>query len=228
MIITTNYVQYGPPPKKKLSGLSGTQTYDLWLDDHCSTCTIRGLQILSNKMGRGSLLPTGKKWQGDRGKGARETSVVKLWVPFDGLNICQNTCLLRRCFEFPLAMIKRERARVTWKRARSARDQRHPGTRQPEHPSNHLITTLTTNGSINFKPTHPHAPRHLVVICLLLSKLWQMPHGGASFHKQMPHSGARLHIQMPHSGARLHMQMPHCGASLRVQMPHGGASERVK
>ena len=50
----------------------------------------------------------------------------------------------------------------------------------------------------------PHG--HLSRIYLLISKLWPMPHSGAS----------------------LRVQMPHGGASLRVQMPHGGASERLK
>ena len=59
-----------------------------------------------------------------------------------------------------------------------------------------VITRSWSYGSINSKHDHPPRPGHLSGICLLISKLQQMPHGGASLLVQMPHGGASERVQM--------------------------------
>ena len=68
--------------------------------------------------------------------------------------------------------------------------------------SDDLPTTLNSllfasNGSISFKPAHPPSFRaNLSGICCLISKLWQMPHSGASLCVQMPHGGLLKECKM--------------------------------
>lgn len=47
------------------------------------------------------------------------------------------------------------------------------------------LTLVVSYGSINSKPAHP-SPEHLSDICLLISKLSQIPDDGASLRIQMP------------------------------------------
>ena len=59
-------------------------------------------------------------------------------------------------------------------------------------------------------PTPPSPPPlPLGISCLLISKLWQMPHSGDGLCVQMPHGGSSERVQMAHLWSKNWKQIAH-------------------